>query len=212
MTPTSLSVETDSNVSIQTSNSNQALLEATSQIMSKLDTMSNQISSLDGRVRANERALASQTATPAVSATATAVPSGTSVAAARETVGPSAGPSVSYAPNVDQSVVPSVDFIRNNPEVQQNVDHRVSDLRKLNEHHTQGNLYSQRGGSSKVAIKKAVGWPQNYVLVGPNREQPEFDDLSPTQFFAGCLWAALDLPANDKDRKIEYLANLMGDA
>ena len=55
-------------------------------------------------------------------------------------------------------------------------------------------------------------WPQHYVLVGPRKERPSYNQLKPTQWVAGVLRAAIDLPTDQKDKKIEYLANLMEDA
>ena len=114
MTPTALSVEPTTDPSTSTSTVSATSVPPTdlsAEILRQLTNVSDQLTALDSRVRSNERALAGQTATQAVALSANPLPSGTSVAAVRD-VGSSVGASASYAaPNSDQAVVPSVDFI-----------------------------------------------------------------------------------------------------
>ena len=137
VTPTAFSVEPTAVPSTSTANVNpiatQPPLDLSAEILKQLTNVSDQLSALDSRVRSNEKALADQTATQTAAVLpANPLASGTSVAPVRD-VGPSVGASASYVVlNPDKAVVPSVDFIRTNPRVQDQVDHRVSDLRQLN--------------------------------------------------------------------------------
>ena len=75
-----------------------------------------------------------------------------------------------------------------------------------------GKLKSQRGGGPDVPIKKFVAWPQHYVLVGSRKERPSYNQLKPTQWMAGVIKGALDLPEPDRMCQLKYLANLLEDA
>ena len=106
-----------------------------------------------------------------------------------------------------------MDYLKQNPLIQAQVDRRVQELYQLNEQAPSGNLRSQRvGGTTDIFIKKRAPWPQNYILTGRDKSRPTYDSLSPTQWMAGAIRAALDLTPVEKDHKLEYLASLMEDA
>ena len=91
------------------------------------------------------------------------------------------------------------------------MDARVQEYQNAQLVGQQGKLKLQRGGVD-VPIKKSVGWPQNFVLIGKDKRRPTYDQLSPTLFMAGCIKGALRLPQADKNKKLQYLANLLEDA
>ena len=111
-------------------------------ILAQLTSMSQKLEAMDQRVLLNERTLAAQTsdARPPLSgpSTSSTVPTGPSVATAQ--------PSPFLTESAKNSVVPSVEFVRSNPETQAQVELRIQELRAMNEQHMAGNLKSQRGG------------------------------------------------------------------
>ena len=166
--------------------------------MSQLTAIQGQISSIDERVQKTEAAVAGQTIDRAVS---------------QETL--TQTPPTSVASNLDQvtndSVVPTTDFLNSNAAIQRQVDARLLEYGSIAARNVPGKLKSQRGGHG-VPIKRFVPWPQNYVLVGPNKERPTYDSLKPSQWTSGVIRAALDLPMAEREKKFEYIANLMEDA
>ena len=50
------------------------------------------------------------------------------------------------------------------------------------------------------------------MLIGDNKGRPTYDQLDPMKWMAGCIKGALDLAQPDKDKNLEYLANLLEDA
>ena len=167
-----------------------------SMILSKLSNIFEQIDSLDGRVRITEAALADKTTNQA-SGTKSSVPNDQDVAIS--------------ALEKSDSIVPSTDFLKSDHYIQQQVDARLKEYQGV-EPGNSGKLRSQRGGNTDVPIKRYVAWPQNYILVGPDKSRPTFDSLNPFQFMSGCIRGALDLENSEKDKNVEYLANLLEDA
>ena len=110
------------------------------------------------------------------------------------------------------AVIPSINVLKENSVIQKQVDDRLNDYQGSQAVAQTGKLRSQRGGNNNVPIKKLAPWPQNYILTGPTKGRPTYDQLNQTQWVTGCLKAAMDLPQPDRDFKLEYLICLMEDA
>ena len=83
--------------------------------------------------------------------------------------------------------------------IQKQVDIRFLELQGAQVPAVSGKLKSQRGGT-EVPIKKSVAWSQHYVLIGPEKKCPTYDQLEPIQWMAGCLQGALDFPDVEKQK------------
>ena len=106
-----------------------------------------------------------------------------------------------------------MNVLKDNPQIQAQVDSRIKELHLLNDQPSAGNYRSQRvGRNGDILVKRRVCWPQNYIFMGPTKTRPSYESLSPTQWMAGVIKGALDLTPEEKDHKLEYLANLMEDA
>ena len=115
--------------------------------------------------------------------------------------------------NTAQSVVPSLEFLRNNESLQAQVEQRLAELKNVNELATRGRIKSQRGGPSDVTVKKLIDWPQNFILTGAHKTRPTYDDLTITQWVSGfvrCIQEEKSAP--NRDLMLDYLGNLMEDA
>ena len=64
--------------------------------------------------------------------------------------------------NTYQSVVPSIEFLRNNDSIQCEIEKRA-ELRSINETASKGRVKSQHGGSGDIFVKKSVDWPQHFI-------------------------------------------------
>ena len=118
--------------------------DVSQQFFSKLVGLSDQISAIDRRVQHNEQAIAHHTSTAQASTSGTpTVPTGPSVAAVR----PSNDTNLNVSP-----LVPSIDYLKANQEIQNQVHGRVQQLQHLNE--SQGKLFSQRGGTVHRSLSK----------------------------------------------------------
>ena len=170
-----------------------------SHILSKLTALTNHITALDGRVRDAETALADRT----TDLTASKSHSGSNVANLS---------SINQAMSVEDSVIPTTDFLKNDNIIQQQVDARFLELQGAANLLQSGKLKSQRGGNSHIPIKKFVPWPHHYILTGKDKKPVSYDQLQPTQWMAGCLKAAMDLPQLDKEQNLNYLVSLLEDA
>ena len=83
------------------------------------------------------------------------------------------------------SVIPSLEFLRNNESLQAQVEKRLAELKNVNELATRGRTKSQRGGPSDVTVKKLIDWPQNFILTGAHKTRPTYNDLTITQWVSG---------------------------
>ena len=54
-----------------------------------------------------------------------------------------------------------------------------------------------------------MAWPQNYVLLGPDKRRPTYDQLDSIHWMSGCLKSVADLSEWDKPK---YLTDLLQDA
>ena len=94
--------------------------------------------------------------------------------------------------------------------MQTQVDHRIQQLKDLNE---QGKFKSQRGGKDTVWVKKEVPWPQNFILGGSNKTRVTYDALSMSQWVSGFAQIVREEPnENVRNHMLDYLAELMEDS
>ena len=205
----------DSNAAPQPSTSNDLQL----QILAKLTTVADKVESIDQRVAHNKRAIAAQNSENSSVSTRfpiASVPQNSAPAKSSQDLTPSASAhlgATAAAAVQEEPLLPSVDYLKANPQIQAQVDNRVRELHQLHDLNITGNFRSQRvGGTGDILVKKRVQWPQNYVLTGLSKTRPTYDSLNPFQWMAGALRGALDLPSNERDHKLEYLASLLEDA
>ena len=114
-------------------------------------------------------------------------------------------------PPVESGIVPNTDFLKPNAAIQSQVDARFLKLHNSTVSTTPGKLKSQRGGTD-VLIKKYVAWPQNYVLIGPDKRRLSYDQLDPIQWVVDCLKSVADLSDSDKSHYLTYITDLLQDA
>ena len=112
-----------------------------------------------------------------------------------------------------ESVVLSLGYLRSNESMQVEVNKRLAELAQINETATKGRLKSQRQGPGDITVKRIVGWPQNFILMGSRKTRPSYDDLTMTQWVSGfvrCMQEEKSEAA--KASMTDYLGNLMEDA
>ena len=125
--------------------------------------------------------------------------------------------------NDQANVVPSMGYLRSDSEIQRQVQQRVREVQSVPEcsgncrvkcsSENSGRFRSQRTPNSNVMVKKQIDWPQNFILVGPNKKHVAFDDLTCPQFVAGFLRSyQLISDCKTKENMIDYMASLMEDA
>ena len=76
------------------------------------------------------------------------------------------------ASNTAESVVPSMEYLRSDESLQNEVEKRLADIKNLNEEATRGRVKSQRGGPGEITVKKSVDWPQHFILTGTHKTRP----------------------------------------
>ena len=108
--------------------------------------------------------------------------------------------------------LPSLSSIRQNANIQQQVDQRIHELSLLAKTGTDAKLKSQRGGGGvvEVYIKKKVKWPHEYVLGGVNKERISYDQLTMGQWMTGFCRTMRD-ESDPKNRAcmLDYLIALL---
>ena len=112
----------------------------------------------------------------------------------------------------EESVVPSLGYLRNNVSVQAEVDKRLAELAQMNETATKGRLKSQRGGPGDITVKRLVDWPQNFILTGSRKTRPSYDDLTMAQWVSGFVRGVQEKSVAARASMLDYLGNLMEDA
>ena len=178
-------------------------IRASEQILLQLQLLGEKMDSMDKRVQRTEAALGQGNSQAGqIASNASVIKSSTTVAHSNATEEVSS-----------ESVVPSVEFLRQNDNLQSEVEKRLAELRSLNESASRGRVKSQRGGPGEISVKKAVDWPQNFILTGTNKTRPTYDDLSITQWVAGFIRCIQEekLECN-RASMLDYLGNLMEDA
>ena len=152
------------------------------QILNKLQQIGEHMELMDRRVRRTEAALEQGSSHVSPLPSTSRGQHGTATVSNHSIMVPDSN--VTEA-NVDQSVVPSIEFLRSNESVQCEVEKHLAELRTLNESTTKGRVKSQRGGPGDIFVKKSVDWPQNFILTGNQKTRPTHDDLSITQWVSG---------------------------
>ena len=109
--------------------------------------------------------------------------------------------------------LPSLSSIRQNANIQHQVDQRIHELSVLAKTGTDSKIKSQRGGPVEVYIKNKVKWPHEYVLAGLNKERVSYDQLTMGQWMAGFCRTMRDEP-DPKNRAcmLDYLIALLDDS
>ena len=117
------------------------------------------------------------------------------------------------ASNLAESVVPSMEYLRSNESLQNEVEKHLADLTNLNEAATRGRVKSQRGGPGEITVKKSMDWPQHFILTGTRKTRPTYDDLTITQWVSGFIRCIQEEKSKStKASMLDYLGNLMEDA
>ena len=129
-------------------------------ILQSLNSVQEQLQSLDARVQKNEEAVAARpvSAEPKISSPKSSQNSDLNPAL------PSLATPVRHLPPGGKCG-PSLEYVRHNEGLRSQVNNRMSDLQGENQH-TSGKIVSQRGGPGEVKVKKNVDWPQHFVFVG----------------------------------------------
>ena len=129
-----------------------------SHILSKLMALTDHITALDGGgVRDAETALADRT----TDLTASKNHSSSTVCIAN---------TVNQTASVEDSLIPTTKFLKNDSLIQQQVDARFLELQGTANMLQSGKLKSQRGGNSHIPIKTFVAWPHHYILNGKDKK------------------------------------------
>ena len=178
-------------------------IRVSEQILLQLQQLGEKMDSMDKRVQRTEAALGQG------NSQARQVTSNASVSKPSSTVAHS-----NATEDVNsESVVPSVEFLRQNETLQSEVEKRLTELRNLNESASRGRVKSQRGGPGEISVKRVVDWPQNFILTGTNKTRPTYDDLSITQWVAGFIRCIQEEKSeSNRASMLDYLGNLMEDA
>ena len=117
------------------------------------------------------------------------------------------------ASNSAQSMVPSMEYLRSNESLQNEVERHLADLKNLNEAVTKGRVKSQRGGPVEITVKKSVDWPQNFIVTGIHKTRPTYDDLTVTPWLSGFVHCIQEEKFEIvRAFMLDYLGNLMEDA
>ena len=68
----------------------------------------------------------------------------------------------------DDTVLPSMSFLKQNQQIQRQMDDRLQELATVND---KGNYKSQRGGNETVWVQNQIPWPKNKVLTGASKSR-----------------------------------------
>ena len=109
--------------------------------------------------------------------------------------------------------LPSLSSIRQNANIQHQVDQRIHELSVLAKTGTDSKIKSQRGGPVEVYIKNKVKWPHEYVLAGLNKERVSYDQLTMGQWMAGfCRTMRDESDPENRACMLDYLIALLDDS
>ena len=86
----------------------------------------------------------------------------------------------------------SIDFLKNDDEIQRKVQRQLERLQGKQRHTSTGNKTIKSGlhRAGDSAVKQEISWPHHHCFPGPGGQLPEYKELSPLQFmvgFLGCL-------------------------
>ena len=114
---------------------------------------------------------------------------------------------------INAHTLPSLSSIRQNTNIQQQVDQRIHELSLLAKTGTDSKIKSQRGGPVEVYIKNKVKWPHEYVLAGVHKERISYDQLTMGQWMAGfCRTMRDESDPKNKACMLDYLIALLDDS
>ena len=109
--------------------------------------------------------------------------------------------------------VPSLQAIKQDQQIQAQVDQRLRQLADIAQTGTCNKVKSQRGGQVDVFVRTRVKWPHEFVLSGSSKERISYDQLTMPQWMAGfCRTMREETNQNLKDHMLNYLIDLMDDA
>ena len=110
----------------------------------------------------------------------------------------------------EPEIIPSLEFLRGNTEIQSEVANRLKQLEQQNIQPTgKHSLKSGRYRAADTQVNFYVSWPQEYVYVGPNRKTVAYDDLTSEQFTLGYLRIVQRQPADVKASMLDHLTKLL---
>ena len=114
-------------------------------------------------------------------------------------------------PMSEPEVIPSLDFLKTNNEIQTEVASRIRQLESRNMHSNPGknSLKSVRFRSADTQVSHYVAWPQEFVYVGPSRKTVQYDDLTSEQFILGYLRIIQRQNSDTKNIMLNHLTNLL---
>ena len=115
----------------------------------------------------------------------------------------------------DESIVPSLTFLKTSADIQKQVDKRLCQLQEARASSSgKNNFKSKRGGNIDVIVKHKVAWQHDTILEGHNCQRVTYDQLNLTQWVQGFAQNILDekLQKKNKDQMLQYLADVMADA
>ena len=103
----------------------------------------------------------------------------------------------------DDTVIPTIKFLKSSKQIQNAVDHRLQELSYIN---YQGMYKSECGGKDQVMVKNQVPWPQNHVLAGTSKNKITYDHLSAFQWMSGfCSIIQEESDVKVKNAMLDYV-------
>ena len=112
----------------------------------------------------------------------------------------------------DLQKVPNLAELRQNAQIQTQVQQRLKELEQLVTPGIDSKIKSQRGGVD-VFIKNRVRWPHEHVLSGSTKERVSYDQLTVTQWVSGfCRTIREEKNETIRSHMLDYIISLMDDA
>ena len=174
-----------------------------SEVMKKLDTVLEQFCAMEKRFQQQERRDGAFSALSAPSAHSSPKRSAHGSSTSRRTSHSHTNP-------------PSLEFLRNDSDIQAQVDKRLRHYDQVNREEATGtstNLKSGRYRLGDQRVKRHVLWPHEFCAVGENLKMPSYEEINIYQWvqgFARCVLEEKD-PAI-RSHMLAYQGNLMQDA
>ena len=174
-----------------------------SEVMKKLDTVLSQFNQMEKRLQQQERKDSVFSALTAPSAHSSPK---------KSTHGSNTSQPSSHA----HIHPPSFDFLRNDSDIQDQVDRRLRHYHQVNRDEATGtstNLKSGRYRLGDQRVKKHVLWPHEFCSVGENFKMPSYEEINIYQWvqgFSQCILEQKD--HNIRAHMLTYQGDLMQDA
>ena len=113
---------------------------------------------------------------------------------------------------VSQLGLPSLQTLRTEMQIQQQVEQRLKEITDLSATGMDNKLRSQRGGV-EVFVKNKVRWPHEFVLAGNTKERISYNQLNLLQWMAGFCRNMKDESNVDlRNCMLDYVIALLDDA